>query len=485
MYARSFVLMLLGILGGCSIQSAMIRHGALSYDDIIEDTTDKFLLLNILRAKDKAPLHFDDIPLIHESIQATASVQATWPFGPRTPSANARNTVTPGLSLQVTPTFDVAHLDTKDFVTGLASPIDPKFVKYWLDRGLDRRIVMLLFFSSATITETRAGKMATTIRLMNSPRAAISTLEQQAAMVQGGSISEELRCDATSDFQHYLKFINSLGQLSARYYKERHLFTTVSLSDPKTNLKDLLGLDPDKYQVTPKHDDKKQDDNLTFDVFAISPSAVTTLCPMDAAAGNGSCFRLQVETVADNSAATEGTPLTVPAVQKAQQPSPYCRLFNGVVAGNGLRDADNRDATITVRLEMRSVGEMIQFLGDLLEYQERLAGILAKAPQFKLNEPLTFGYCPDQPSAGCGDVFFNLLSNTCNSRFAVEYRGRIYAVPNYSPAVDEACEASGSFVSGPRGADHTLEVLAVVHQMVDLQKSAQDIRETPYVQVLP
>jgi hypothetical protein len=24
-----------------------------------------------------------------------------------------------------------------------------------------------------------------------------------------------------------------------------------------------------------------------------------------------------------------------------------------------------------------------------------------------------------------------------------------------------------------------------VHQMVDLQKSAQDIRETPYVQVLP
>jgi hypothetical protein len=35
------------------------------------------------------------------------------------------------------------------------------------------------------------------------------------------------------------------------------------------------------------------------------------------------------------------------------------------------------------------------------------------------------------------------------------------------------------------GRDHTLEVLSIVHQMVDLQKSAKDIRETPYVQVLP
>jgi len=480
MYARSFLIMLLGFLGGCSIQSAMIRHGALSYDDIIEDTTDKFLLLNILRAKDKAPLHFDDIPLIHESIQATASVQATWPFGPRTPTANARNTVTPGLSLQVTPTFDVAHLDTKDFVTGLASPIDPKFVKYWLDRGLDRRIVMLLFFSSATISETAlvgGQKTVTTIRLMNSPRAAIETLEQQAVTVQEGAVAEELRCDAVSDFQHYLKFIDSLDQLSARYYKEPRLLTTIP--SQSANLKDLLGVDPEKYYVAPNKD------NSQLEIYVIPASAKTTLCPTDRSSGTRTCIELQVETVAVASTASEQTPLTAPAIQKARQPSDYCKLFNGVVAGNGLQDASNRDATISVRLEMRSVGEMIQFLGDLLEYQETLAAILAKAPQFRLNEPLTFGYCPDKPSAGCGDVFFNLQSNTCNTRFAVEYRGRVYGVPNYTPAVDQSCDSAGSLVRGTRGADHTLEVLSVVHQMVDLQKSAQDIRETPYVQVLP
>ena len=37
----------------------------------------------------------------------------------------------------------------------------------------------------------------------------------------------------------------------------------------------------------------------------------------------------------------------------------------------------------------------------------------------------------------------------------------------------------------PASKDHTLEVLSVVHQLVDLHKSASDIRATPYVQVLP
>jgi hypothetical protein len=58
-------------------------------------------------------------------------------------------------------------------------------------------------------------------------------------------------------------------------------------------------------------------------------------------------------------------------------------------------------------------------------------------------------------------------------------------VPNYNPPQSDACQSSAARVQSTNGKDHTLEVLSVVHQMVDLQKSAQDIRETPYVQVLP
>jgi hypothetical protein len=482
--ARPFVAgILLALLTGCGIQTAALRSAALSNDDVIEDTTDKFLLLNILRAKDKAPLHFDEIPIIHESIQATASAQATWPFGPTPKSANVRNTITPGFNLQVTPTFDVAHLDTKDFVTGLASPVDPKFVKYWLDSGLDRRIVMLLFFSSATITETAVAadgkRTVTTIRLMNSPRDAIDTLEQQLAAAQEGPVAAELRCDTDADFQHYLKFIDALDPMSARYYKERRLLLTVPYATQ--NLKDVLGVDPAKYEIT-----QNPKDSTKLDIYALSPDAKTTLCPMaSGSADAGACIQLQVETAANGSVPGEAIPLPVSTIGRPAHPTPYCALLNGVAAGNGLRDARNPSATISVRLEMRSVGEMIQFLGDLLEYQEQLAANLAKTSQFRLNDPVTFGYCSDTPSPGCGDVFFSLQPNTCNSRFSVEYRGRTYAVPNYNAPKDHPCEESNSFIQGTRGADHTLEVLSVVHQMIDLQKSAQDIRETPAVEVLP
>src|ERR1700689_2713599 len=143
-------------LGACSLSTTAVRLQAVSYDDAIEDTTNKLLVLNILRAKDKAPLHFDEIPSIHETIQATASLSATIPAGkPLSVSSQpGRDSFTPGLSLQVSPSFEIDHLDTKDFVTGIASPIDPKFVKYWLDKGLDRRILLLLFFSPVDILDT-------------------------------------------------------------------------------------------------------------------------------------------------------------------------------------------------------------------------------------------------------------------------------------------------------------------------------------------
>ena len=58
-------------------------------------------------------------------------------------------------------------------------PIDPKVVKYWLDRGLDRRIALLLFFSAVEIIETRsAAGPIHTIRIANSPREAAEAIKR-------------------------------------------------------------------------------------------------------------------------------------------------------------------------------------------------------------------------------------------------------------------------------------------------------------------
>jgi hypothetical protein len=166
-----------------------------------------------------------------------------------------------------------------------------------------------------------------------------------------------------------------------------------------------------------------------------------------------------------------------------------------MAAIDAVDDPNGASSKPELRLEIRSVGEIIQFLGDLLEYQDELGRFLRDNPatKMRLNNPLTFGYCPDEKgtaSRGCADIFFNLMHSSCNARFSVNYRGRKYSIPNYNPpdssVWDKTCTDEESAAASSNSArDHSLEVLAVVHQLVDLQKSAQDIKETPYVQLLP
>jgi len=503
----TLLLLLAAMLCGCGVSSAIVSSETVSYDDAIEDITDKLLLLNILRAKDKAPLHFDEVPSIHESIQANASLLAAFPFGGQPPAKSmVRNSFSPGLTVQVAPTFEVDHLDTKDFATGIASPIDAKFVKYWLDRGLDRRIVLLLFFSAADITVSEdstdaAGhpqKVSKSIRIRNSPRDALDTLKQQQSLLEQGEVSGALRCDTRSEFQHYLILINSLNSFSARYYNERRVLVD-HLSLTSTSLKDLESLasvDTSKFQWV-RHSDK------TYSLYSVDSEPKTALCfagiPITAGTSAGTeqeaCSKSVVDVPTDDSSASSNQtiPLMAPAVGKPPTPSSYCAIFNRFVdAQDAVAGAIQAKITIGLQLENRSVGEIIQFLGDLLQYQDELDRYFRSNANAKLNlnTPLTFGYCadpaPGAQSQGCADIFFNLRHESCNTRFSVAYRGRRYYVPNYNLPLDGSChgaEAAANLSPPPK--DHTLEVLSVVHQLVDLQKSAQDILQTPYVQVLP
>jgi hypothetical protein len=98
----------------------------------------------------------------------------------------------------------------------------------------------------------------------------------------------------------------------------------------------------------------------------------------------------------------------------------------------------------------------------------------------KLNSPVTFGYCPDDPTPSCNDVFIRLDGEAADARFSVWYRDRDYRVAHFNSDVPGTDPRAGS-----RGKDHTLEILAVLHQLVGLHRSAADIRATPTVQVLP
>lgn len=487
------------LLWGCGLSSPIIKSEAVVYDDVIEDATNKLLLLNILRARDKAPLHFAHIPLIHESIQQTASLGVSAPFG-WLHNSSQRDIGTAGVNVQMSPSFDIAHLNSKEFATGIASPIEPKFVKYWLDRGLDRRIVLLLFFSSAEIVETSRSGQSHTIRIMNSPREAMDLIRQQVS-TRPESANPAMRCDTHSDFQRYLKLINSLTTFYARAYTERRLVADNIKLDPSKDIKDLqamAALDPAKVQWT------KRDNS--YSIYSVSAEPKIALCFYDInavssliEAGTGDqsdrkgCYQSTVETSSPDSVQPPVTeaPIFYRRPASPVKPSDYCAQFNKFVGIDDDGARPGRLAKMELRLQIRSVGEMIQFLGDLLEYEDTLEEYLRVHPgmDVKLNTPVTFGYCPeesaeDRQTSGCEDIFFALRRDSCNARFTVSYRDRRYSVANHNP-LREAPMGDASCASAYSAKDHTLEILSVVNQLVDLRKSAADIRSTPYVQVLP
>lgn len=487
-------------LAACGVAPTFIKLESLAFSDVIEETTNKLLVLNVLRARDKAPLHFADIPVIRESMQQSVTLGHVELLGGLL-GTQTRNTRTAGTGVQFTPSFELTHLHSKEFHTGIATPIDPKFVKYWLDRGLDRRIVLLLFFSSAEIVETRSEKGPTnSIRIMNSPRDALEVIR---ARPPGSGADELTRCDTQADFERYLKLLNTLKTFFAHTYRERRLLASgvdLGLDKDPRNLQAFAALDQNKVQLV--FDRGRR----SYNVYALSPDPKVAFCiaestdpearPMTSnfemiATGEPgtrstqNCFRPVVEVGAEDSSRAEiaVTPVTFPGAAPRQKPSRFCEIYNRFT-GIERMPADAPYPKLELRLHLRSVGEIFQFLGDLVYYQEEIQRHLEKNRHLglRLNTPVTFGYCSDNPGPGCDDIFLRLDADACDTRFSVDYRGRGYNVSNFRAAGDSVTGCGTAYVTRK---DHTLEILSVLHQLVGLHRSGGDLRQTPTVQLLP
>src|SRR4051812_399390 len=90
-------------LASCSqLNTGIIKADSVAFNEVIEDTTNKLMLLNMLRARDKAPLHFADIPVIRQSMQQSASISAVDFSGPIL-GTTQRNNRGGGISFQMSP----------------------------------------------------------------------------------------------------------------------------------------------------------------------------------------------------------------------------------------------------------------------------------------------------------------------------------------------------------------------------------------------
>jgi hypothetical protein len=113
-----------------------IVNNANDYNLAVERTNNQMLLLNILRASQRRPMYFTAVSTLRGSITTEfRSGDITIPFGPGPDPAGKRYQAAPGVTFQTNPQFDVGVLDSERFYRGLLSAVSPDLARYYIDQG--------------------------------------------------------------------------------------------------------------------------------------------------------------------------------------------------------------------------------------------------------------------------------------------------------------------------------------------------------------
>lgn len=147
-------------LSGCAF-GPQLQRVATDQDQMIANAEDELMLRNIVRARERFPLHFLTIVEVNGDAQLSmgGSVGGAFPegslsqsFGPSgalTGSSTGRGVVniTPNLSAGVTsrPSFRAAVLATEKFQRGIQTPVSPSTIAYYIDAGWPDELIMALF----------------------------------------------------------------------------------------------------------------------------------------------------------------------------------------------------------------------------------------------------------------------------------------------------------------------------------------------------
>ena len=112
------------------------------------------------------------------SISSTGSLGLTVPFGG---DAGSTFTLSPSLNLShsSSPSFDVAILDTKEFMSGILTPVDMKLIEYYWQQGWPKELLLYLF-----IREVKIEKQAEEVKI-----------EKQAEEVKIEKQAEEVKVE--------------------------------------------------------------------------------------------------------------------------------------------------------------------------------------------------------------------------------------------------------------------------------------------------
>lgn len=401
---------------------------AVSQNDLVANSSNELLMTNILRARDREPLHFTSVGALHGDASVEGKVGSDIALSGVTRStvrdaSGAVTNVTSGAASDVTtPTvgltaggkssMDVAVWDTQDFYQGITASVPPGTIAHYLHQGWPADLLTYLFVSSVDFFADQDGpdfKKGERLESYNNEP------------------------DATG-----VEFSNFVACYRLTYVpKSDPDVALVRVSDLKGELRlgDLAILDGDKFDITPPIKDGKPVERWitrkghSGDALALRPIYDYEGPPCDT---HTILFSL------------------APSAEQSRT-SFEGQAAHGIVASGTLLHK-GRPIKVQIQVVLRSTDGVIYYLGEYLRQGDRAPKLLASGVPIPLIRISTVR--PERVFA--------------TARFKGD---RYYAPATYEGQLDTS-------------AGRTSQVFALVEQLLNLQKSGKDRPSTQTVRIV-
>lgn len=469
-------------LSGCAF-GPQLKHLATDQDTMIANTEDELMLRNIVRARERFPLHFLTIVEVNGDAQLSVggSIGASLPqdaagqsFGPTgapigSTAARGVNTVTPSVNAGVVtrPSFHAATLETDKFERGIQTPVSPSTIAYYIDAGWPDELIMALFIERLDLYDAdkpEGDKSARIGTIYNEPDRSYgfgaflcryslasqsarvkSPLGAVAAMIGASGGHDTSPAKVTQDFVNLIKsdeIVIDDGQLSYRS-GPKYSVGLVPRADrcgaaaTDANLGFATGEVRGDHNVFNGQDLAKSDVIAFFDPNDLKGSLHYFY--RDEMRRDGTCA------AGDFAAKTVADPAKLAALQ---------RCFP---AG-----ATSRARRLRIDVQFRSVEDIVYFLG---EYSRTGDG----AYRLPFEDYRTRCGGENGEPARSPKWIIRVDEGSGRGLIDTSFRGRRFFIPEEPSPVTAGCEPTGD--SGTR----STQVIALLEQLLNLHKSADQL----------
>jgi hypothetical protein len=455
------------MLTGCSF-APVVSEFSVSYDGSLEDANNQLLVVNVLRASNRAPLYFSDLSIIRGALTATLSSQLTAPFGEGKLTSTKHFGEVANATLQTAPNFEVHPLNQQDFTQGILRPIELQYGKTYWDRvDYPEFLLALLFVDKIEVRFFKEDGTPELI-LLSPDGTSRKCVPQLGCPGTEGDDNRPVdtflnQPDNQKNFENFKRIIGNWGVIPGNPRTERSVtyhsylkLTPVTESVQENSIKDFSGLDPRKIrarkralsaaepvtgmrQATPEMGDKSRTETgELFELAAVEDRII--ICPprsfLDIWART---FDISIVAPQISGTTVDETPQPAEACEVAEWP--------GGETGQPGPSPQPRKKQMQIKIYTRSVEGMIQYLGAIVR---------------------KYGESPDNPIR-----FFIHRGSISEEKVSLLYEGRSYAVGPYRD--DDQSHL---------GEDNTLPILGLVQQLLNLRKSSKEIINTSAV-ILP